>query len=447
MANPPKNNPRPKSTPDSPPPTPDAAPPRPPRRPVYESSLLPARRHRRLSPWLVVPGLLLALGLALYFLIFAPAPRRFVPTAGAVVYAADTNTPGLPHLWIAPDAQSQNSQSGSQPRPLTSGPAPDSAPTFSADGSQVAFLSARVGGLNQIFVADADGKNVFQVTRGGSAKAAPAFAPGSNSLLGFLSGPTLSVVTDLAKGDATPILPTPGQNARPDSTDPGQTQGGQGAVTAFAWKPGGDPARPGLAAVLENGGVQTLAVLPALDGTLRVTQTDKPGGPPLAAAGNVAPVWAPDGTKMAVALLDVQGLPGGKRASGLLLFDGQGNVQRPLFPLVSGAGIGPQNPVYSPDGSQIAFELWRQPDLASRARLGLFIVPADGSGPPRPLARGDAGSAQWTPDGKQLFFLAVRKGGGHDLYRINADGSGPARVSDGTSDVSGFALSPQAAKP
>jgi hypothetical protein len=102
--------------------------------------------------------------------------------------------------------------------------------------------------------------------------------------------------------------------------------------------------------------------------------------------------------------------------------------------------------VFSPDGSVLLFELLQQPDLASRKHLGLFRVPSDGSGTVQPLARGDVESAQFSLDGKYVYFLARRKSGGHDLWRINPDGTSPARVSDGKADVTSYALSPQVQK-
>ena len=225
-------------------------------------------------------------------------------------------------------------------------------------------------------------------------------------------------------------------------------------MTAFAWQPSApDPVNPGLAAVLDTNGIQTLAVLPALGGSPRLTQNDQPDGPPLAAADGVTAAWSPDGSKIVAALLHVAGLPAGQKASGLILLDGQGNLvrdaqgnaPRPLFALRDPA-LGPQNPTYSPDGSRIAFEVWRQPDLASRARLGLFLIPS-GGGTPKQVAQGDAGAAQFSRDGTQLFFLQRRPDGGHDLVREGVDGTGRTRLSDGKSDVTGFAVSPQAAKP
>lgn len=405
--------------------------PRPTGRPIYESHLLPTRKRRRFSPWLVVPGLLAILFAVLYFLHSAPHPRPSVSTAGMIVYAAGSR------LWIAPS-------DGTGARPLTTGQGADSSPTFTADGRQIAFLSNRAGGQNQVYLVDGDGKNLTQITRNSGAKTQPAFAPGSNTLLGFVSGGTLAY-TDVTKGDVTLLLPTHGQSAHPSTANPDAApiQDAAVSVASFAWKPVKDNADPGMAAVLESNGVQTLALLPDLSSPPRLTQNDQPDGPPLAAADSVSIGWAPDGSRLAVALLHVQGLPAGQYASGLLQFDGQGNVQRPLMPLLRDSAIGPQNPVFSPDGSLIAFELWRQPDLASRTRLGLFLISSTVSGAPHLLAKGEASAAQFSPDGKQVFYLARRPDGGHDLWRVNLDGTGAKRVSDGQLDVTGYAISPQ----
>ena len=420
-----------------------SAAPRPTGRPVFESDLLPTRRRRRFSPWLIVPGLLLILLAIFYFLVFGPKPRRFVSTAGLVVYASDLNSPGTPHLW-----RMQADGSGT-PQPLTTGPAADTHPAFTADGSQLAFLSNRGGGANQVWLVDGDGKNLVQVTRTSGAKASPLFAPGSNTLVGYLSGASLAV-QEIGHGDASLLLPpAAGTAARPDAADPSQASASASSAVAFAWNPASvkADAGPSLAAVLDTSGVQTLAVLPALSSPPRLTQNDKPDGPPLAAADRISLSYAPDGAKMAVALLHVQGLPAGQRASGLIQFDSTGSAQKPLLPLLKDPAVGPQEPVYSPDGTQIVFEIWRQADLASRQILGLFIVDADGSGTPHLLAKGDAEDAQFSRDGKQVFFLARRADGGHDLNRINSDGTAPTRLSDGHADITSFALSPQPAAP
>ncbi len=413
--------------------------PRPTGRPVYESNLLPQRRRRRFSPWLIIPGLLIVLLAVFYFLVFGPKPRRFVSTAGTVVFVSDQNSPGTAHLWTV-----KTDGTSAAPRQITTGPSADINPVFTADGNQIAFLSNRGGGPNQIWIMDGDGKNPVQATRTAGAKADPEFAPGSNSLLGFLSGASLAVM-DVGKGDATLLLPTPAASTHSASTDPAQAQDANAAAVSFAWKPAGskDSDSVGLAAVLETAGVQTLAVLPTLASAPRLTQNDQPNGPPLAAADRLSLAYAPDGTKMAVGMLHVQGLPAGQNISGLILFDGDGTVLKPIVPPQKDAALRPQNPVYSPDGTQVVFELWRQTDLASRTILGLFIVDADGTGTPHVLAKGDAEAAQFSSDGKHVFFLARRADGGHDLYKINSDGTVPVRLTGGHSDLTGFALSPQ----
>jgi len=412
--------------------------PRPTGRPVYESTLLPTRKRRRIPPWVVIPPLLLLLLAALYFLVFAPHPRRAVSTAGMVVYAVSPGVQGVSHLWIA-------HADGTRAHPLTSGAASDISPVFTADGNQIAFLSNRDSGQNQIFVVDADGKNVSQVTRNAGAKTQIAYAPGSSTLLGFLSGGTLSYA-DSAKGDVTLLLPPPAQSSHTNTTDPGQAQAAAATVVGFAWKPADAQGNPGMAATLDTNGVQTLAILPDLGSVPHVTQNDQPGGPPLAAADSLSAAWTPDGSHLATALLHVLGPPGQKTVSGLVLLDAQGNLQTRLFLTHPGDVSGPENPVISPDGSQITFEFWRQADLASRTRLGLFLIPLNG-GTPRDLVKGDAGSAQFSADGQQVFFLVRRSDGGHDLYRINTDGSQPKRLSDGHADITGYTISRQAPRP
>ena len=411
---------------------------RPTGRPIYEPNALTTRKRRRFSPWLVIPTLLLALAVLLYFLLFAPKPRRTVGTAGMLIYATDTNSPGVSHLWLS-------QADGTGAHPLTSGAFSDTSPAWTADGYQLAFVSDRTQGQNQIYVMDGDGKNIAQLTHNPGAKAQPAFAPGSSSLLGYLAGGTL-VVGDITKGESSPLLPSAPQNAHPGSVDKSQQPEAETVITNFAWRATSDRANPGLAAVEDNAGVQTLVILPDLGSSLIRTQNGQAGGPPLASADSVNPTWAPDGSRMAVALLHVQGLSGGRKGSLLAQFDAAGIAQRSLFPPIADPAIGPQSPVFSPDGSVLLFELWQQPDLASRKRLGLFRVPTDGSGAVQPIAKGDAGSAQFTGDGKYIYFLGRRPNGGHDLYRISPDGTAPTRISDGKADITSYALSPQVQK-
>lgn len=424
----------PNSNPDSDNPSPGLNTPRPTGRPVYESTLLPERRRRRFSPWLIVPGLLILLIAALYYLLFGPRPRRAVATAGRLIYTVAAN--GGSHLWSA------SGTPGGASVPLTESHDGDSQPVFSADGNQILFLNHPVGGINQVYLADADGQNRVQLTRTSGAKAAPTFAPRSNTLIAYLSGPTLAV-QNASKSDASILLPARSQqSAQTAAADPNHPQDTDTSVTAYSWRRGSDDDTPGLAATLDTGGVETLAILPTLAAEPLLTRGGDPKAPPLIAADALSCAWSPDGAHLAAALLRASGGPGGSHISGLFLLDPQGAPQPPLFVTPPNAPIGPENPLFSPDGQWITFELWRQPDLASRVRLGLWIIAASG-GSPRELAKGDAGGAAFSPDSSTVYFLAPRPGGGHDLKRIGTDGSGLASLSDGQVDVTGFAVSPQ----
>jgi Tol biopolymer transport system component len=113
----------------------------------------------------------------------------------------------------------------------------------------------------------------------------------------------------------------------------------------------------------------------------------------------------------------------------------------PLFELPS-ASVGPEHPVFSPDGSKIVFELWNESGAATRRSLGLFVVPTSGASKPVGIFGGNAEDARFASDGS-LFFLARRQDGGHDLLTMQLDGTGLRRVSDGKEDITAFCISPQ----
>ena len=67
-------------------------------------------------------------------------------------------------------------------------------------------------------------------------------------------------------------------------------------------------------------------------------------------------------------------------------------------------------PAVSPDGRHIAFTVSRADTDANKGRSQLWVAPADGSEPPRPLTEGVKGDAEpaWSPDGRLLAFTSHR---------------------------------------
>jgi Tol biopolymer transport system component len=128
-------------------------------------------------------------------------------------------------------------------------------------------------------------------------------------------------------------------------------------------------------------------------------------------ANDVFPAWSPDGTRLAF-------------ASGR---DGNWEIYR-----INAGGGGLQrltndpaedfSPAWSPDGARIAFDTNRD------GNYEIYVMNADGSGPKNVTnSPSDDVSPAWSPDGAQLAFVSNRDGG-WELYVAQANGSGVVRL-------------------
>jgi Tol biopolymer transport system component len=215
-------------------------------------------------------------------------------------------------------------------------------------------------------------------------------------------------------------------------------------VTHFAFAPAQDREHQAVAAVEELNGAQIMAFLPSLDADAITTADGKPDGRPLFAAPVTTFAWAPDGSKLLAAGVGMTA-SGGVHVATLVPFNAQGqSAGQPLTMPVQGVQ-GFENPVYAPDGLLIAAAMWDESDPANRHCLGLAVMPADGSAPPRGIARGDAEDLQFSQNGQYIYFRRLEKGGIHSLYKVDVNGGEPIRISDGQQDVVNYALSHQAA--
>ena len=95
------------------------------------------------------------------------------------------------------------------------------------------------------------------------------------------------------------------------------------------------------------------------------------------------------------------------------------------------------DPRLSPDGVLVAYCVTTLDREQNRYRSTIFVVPADGSQPPRNLTSGESidNQPRWSPDGHRLAFVSDRAGGPRQLYIVPAAGGEPLRLTDLPEDV------------
>jgi tricorn protease-like protein len=87
-------------------------------------------------------------------------------------------------------------------------------------------------------------------------------------------------------------------------------------------------------------------------------------------------------------------------------------------------------PVLSPDGRWAVFSVTEPSYTESEQTSDLWLVPTDGSAPPRrpTSTRGGEGGATWSPDGRRVAFGARREGDeAGQLYVLDVADGGEAR--------------------
>jgi Tol biopolymer transport system component/DNA-binding winged helix-turn-helix (wHTH) protein len=100
-------------------------------------------------------------------------------------------------------------------------------------------------------------------------------------------------------------------------------------------------------------------------------------------------------------------------------------------PFLTSSSAQDANPQYSPDGRRIAFHSSRQV-----GNLAIWVANADGTGPAQITNIGSplSGTPRWSPDGRSLAFDALQKGGGWDVWVVEASGSSPRQLTHGPAD-------------
>ncbi|MCA1831422.1 MAG: prolyl oligopeptidase family serine peptidase [Actinomycetota bacterium] len=105
---------------------------------------------------------------------------------------------------------------------------------------------------------------------------------------------------------------------------------------------------------------------------------------------------------------------------------------------------GATDPRLSPDGSTIAFVVWRIDREESEYRSAIWLVPADGSSAARKFTAGAKRDSmpRWSPDGAELAFVSNREREAAQLYVVPVSGGEAIRLTDLKEDVHDVAWSP-----
>jgi dipeptidyl aminopeptidase/acylaminoacyl peptidase len=320
----------------------------------------------RMAWLLVVLGLVVALGTAI---LVAGSPRRppspFGPAAqGNVLYAAADGD------IYAIDAATNVA------RPLVTGPAADSDPLISPDGTSFAFVRRDAGSLStSIVLANADGSGLREITGLPEEVAGMALSP---------DGTKLAVVGSqglwMVGPDMSPTLVTPTTSS----------EAGYDFFESPQWRPNGDELiflSSSLALALHSG--------------VFVVHTDGSGLRALVEmtiAAPAQPALSPDGTRVVYSIL-------GTDQREIHVVD----VQTGLDHRVAFDGaVADVRPQWSPDGTKLVFER----TLGEGFQLMVGSVnggPVIAIGPTRPDKSGGA-EVRFSPDGTKIlaFYNADR---------------------------------------
>jgi dipeptidyl aminopeptidase/acylaminoacyl peptidase len=114
--------------------------------------------------------------------------------------------------------------------------------------------------------------------------------------------------------------------------------------------------------------------------------------------------------------------------AGLAALPAQAAERRPLTAEDLWAMERVSSPALSPDGRWVVFSVTRYSVEENKGNGDLWLVPADGSAPPRRLTwnEGADGSAAWSPDGQRIAFVSKRGDGPPQLHVLPV-GGGEAR--------------------
>jgi len=308
-----------------------------------------------------------------------------------------------------------------------------SAPAFSPDGRQLAFVSAREGKPSQIWILPlADGGEAWPLTSLEQAAGNPAWSPSGDRVAFTVALKPADLDSAAAKRDTGKADPAAIQRIDRDRA---------AALRAIRARLRDDAKDDDPQVVGRLGYLGETDIRTGDEWTQVYVVDARQGATPRRLTSNLwdtgAPQWSPEGRT----LVAVSGRPRGgyhpdyEREGQLVLIPVDGGAPTVLHE----AGYGEGSPRFSPDGRWIAYT--RQADATpfrTAVNTELMVMRPDGSGRASITGAMDrsGGSPRWGPGG--WLYFTVPSDGAIALYRVRPGEGAPQRVVTGARGVLGF---------